>query len=188
MKDKRVRRKTGDIIYDLRRSRRARYMRLVIEGRGTLTVVAPPYALIRDIEQFIYEKRHWIKRQLSRVTQNISLLPTEGTIKTNYTTCRARALRIIRDRVRYYAKRHQFTFGKISVRDTTRQWGSCSSDGNLSFSYKLFFLDEELIDYVIVHELVHTVHMNHGADFHALVASVLPDYHKRELKLRKYVL
>lgn len=61
---------------------------------------------------------------------------------------------------------------RIGVRDTRSRWGSCSSDGALSFSWRLILAPEPVLDYVVAHEVSHLVHMDHGARFWSLVATL----------------
>ncbi len=77
---------------------------------------------------------------------------------------RPRARRADRDKI-----------ARVGVRDTKSRWGSCSSSGNLSFSWRLVFAPEPVIDYVVAHEVAHLVEMNHGPRFWRVVASLTPD-------------
>ena len=54
---------------------------------------------------------------------------------------------------------------RITIRDTRTRWGSCSSKGRLSFSWRLIFAPPEILDYVVAHEVAHLVHMNHSSKF-----------------------
>ncbi len=63
---------------------------------------------------------------------------------------------------------------RVSVRDTRSRWGSCSSSGNLSFSWRLIFAPEPVIDYVVAHEVAHLAEMNHGPRFWRLLESLMP--------------
>jgi predicted metal-dependent hydrolase len=70
------------------------------------------------------------------------------------------------------------TFKRISVRDTSSRWGSCSSRGNLSFSWRLVLAPRYVMDYVIVHELSHLIEMNHSHRFWKLVNMAFPEHQK----------
>lgn len=87
---------------------------------------------------------------------------------------------VFSNKVYSYARKMRLKPGRISVRDQKTKWGSCSSTGNLSFSWRLVMMPEDMIDYVVVHELSHIRHKNHGKDFWALVGSFLPDYKERK--------
>ena len=63
---------------------------------------------------------------------------------------------------------------RITIRDTKSRWGSCSGQGNLSFSWRLILAPEPVLDYVVAHEVAHLVEMNHGPRFWQLVESLTP--------------
>ena len=71
------------------------------------------------------------------------------------------------------------SYGRISIREQKTRWGSCSSKGNLNFNWRLILAPEEVLDYVVVHELAHRREMNHSKAFYAIVESVLPDIELR---------
>jgi predicted metal-dependent hydrolase len=78
-------------------------------------------------------------------------------------------------RSRRVAARIGHDVAQVNVRDTKSRWGSCSGRGNLSFSWRLIFAPEPVIDYVVAHEVAHLVEMNHGPRFWRLVESLSPD-------------
>ena len=88
-------------------------------------------------------------------------------------------------RVEYYAKKHDFKFNKIAIKDQRSRWGSCSSLSNLNFNWRLIFAPTEISDYVIVHELSHTKQMNHSARFWNIVAECMPEYKIRNSWLKE---
>ncbi len=93
----------------------------------------------------------------------------------------------LRDRVAVVnAKHFNSTIGKVLIRDTSGKWGSCQ-DGtnNLSFSFKLLFMPDEMLDSVIVHELAHTKVKGHSEEFWNLVYSVMPNYKEKKAWLNK---
>jgi predicted metal-dependent hydrolase len=77
------------------------------------------------------------------------------------------------------------TVPTVRIRNQKRRWGSCSHTGNLRFNWRLAMLEPALTEYVVVHELCHLTHMNHSADFWALVARHLPDVKERRRRLRE---
>ena len=75
--------------------------------------------------------------------------------------------------------------GSITVREQKTRWGSCSAKGNLNFNWKLVLMPEEILDYVVVHELAHRLQMNHSTEFWDEVEKILPDYRKRRQWLKE---
>lgn len=68
------------------------------------------------------------------------------------------------------------TINSITIRDTTTRWGSCSQDGNLSFSWRLILAPPESLDYVVAHEVAHLVHLHHKRTFWALCEKLSADF------------
>ncbi len=85
---------------------------------------------------------------------------------------------------RGYARKLGKPIGRISLKDTRSRWGSCSSRGTLSFSWRLAMAPPEVLDYVAAHEAAHLVEMNHSERYWAVLASLMPDYadHRAWLK------
>ena len=77
------------------------------------------------------------------------------------------------------------TYGKVTLREQKTRWGSCSSNGNLNFNWKLALMPDEILYYVIVHELAHRIEMNHSERFWKIVEEVLPDYRERRKWLKE---
>lgn len=96
---------------------------------------------------------------------------------------RQQAQLIISARVADYAVRHGLNYQAIRITSPHRRWGSCSPNNNLSFNWCLIMAPLAVIDYVVVHELAHTMHKNHGKRFWQKVAKIMPDYkiHRRWL-------
>ena len=95
-----------------------------------------------------------------------------------------RANRIFPERSAFFALRMGVDYGRITIREQKTRWGSCTSEGNLNFNWRLIFAPEKVLDYVVVHELAHRKEMNHSPAFYAVVASVMPEYKIYEKWLR----
>jgi predicted metal-dependent hydrolase len=88
-------------------------------------------------------------------------------------------------RVRELAVRHGFVYRRLFIKDLRSRWGSCSVVNNINLALQLMRLPDELVDYVILHELVHTKVKNHGSDFWKLLDRVSGDARGLDKKLRK---
>jgi hypothetical protein len=110
---------------------------------------------------------------------------------------RAHVARRVRDYLRELARRELLSRARplaesidrkvvrVSVRDTRTRWGSCSTTGNLCFSWRLIFAPEEVLDYVVAHEVAHLIHMNHGTRFWRLVEKLAPGAGRQRLWLNR---
>lgn len=98
---------------------------------------------------------------------------------------REQAKRIVHERVDFYARQYGFQYKKIGITSARTRWGSCSADGSLNFSWRLMLAPIEAVDYVVVHELVHTVVHDHSKRFWNKVKEILPDYQERRKWLRQ---
>lgn len=99
---------------------------------------------------------------------------------------RDQARKLIDERVAHFADQYQLQAKKIRITSARTRWGSCSSKGTLSFSWRLVMTSLAVIDYVVIHELAHTVHHNHSKRFWQLVEDWMPDYRERRKQLRQY--
>lgn len=99
--------------------------------------------------------------------------------------CRKFAKQFLVKRLDFYAEKMEVSYKRISIRDTTSRWGSCSSSGTISFSYRLILADLPIIDYVVVHELAHISHHHHKPVFWAHVGRFFPDYLSARTWLRR---
>ena len=96
-----------------------------------------------------------------------------------------RAFEKISERVEYYAKIKGYTYNKINITNAKRRWGSCSSLGNLNFTWRLIMAPLSVIDYVVIHELVHLEEKNHSKKFWSKVKVLMPNYEEKDRWLRE---
>lgn len=96
-----------------------------------------------------------------------------------------KAKNVIPKKCMYYAEKVGVTYGRITLRWQKTRFGSCSSLGNLNFNIVLMLAPEDVLDYVVVHELCHRKEMNHSARFYAEIKKVLPNYLESEKWLKE---
>ncbi len=99
---------------------------------------------------------------------------------------RSRAVETLVERVRLHEKLVGKKVNTIRVKDLSSRWGSCSIRGNLNFNWKIIIAPVEILDYVVIHELCHLIHLDHSPRFWGLVQSILPDYALRRKWLRAH--
>ena len=168
---------------------RSRRKSLAIEITPELQVVvrAPIRMPVREINAFVQEKDDWIREHLQRMEEKKRLREQYRELALSEEELQelaTQAMTLIPQKVRYYAQIIGVTYGRITIRNQRTRWGSCSGKGNLNFNCLLLLMPEEVLDYVVVHELCHRKEMNHSARFWAEVEKILPDYRQRRKWLK----
>lgn len=95
------------------------------------------------------------------------------------------AKRDLTGKILAFAKQMNIMPAAVKINGAKTRWGSCSAKKSINFSWRLIMADDEVIDYVVVHELAHLTEMNHSTRFWAIVESILPDYKERQKKLNE---
>lgn len=155
-------------------------LRISVSPRRGVVVSVPwlmPYAVA---ERFLMSKRQWVAETLKR-----QALRQQEAVQTGKTAAvpgdpaelermREKARALLEPKLREAAARHGFGFkGRVAIKNNVTNWGSCSSKGNINLNMRLILLPGHLQDYVILHELCHLRHQNHGPQFHALLDTLL---------------
>ncbi len=161
-------------IYSLRKT-----ISIEITRDKTLLVRAPYWVADQYIEDFVASKSDWIEKYLSKPA-----VKAEPITADELKTLAERAAEYLPERVAYFAKQIGVTYGRVTVRCQVTRWGSCSSQGNLSFNCLLMKCPPDVIDYVIIHELCHRKELNHSKDFRALVEKHCPDCEQKKAYLK----
>ena len=174
----------------LSQTRRARRIAICVRASGAVRVSFPCGVSQRRAQAFVEEKIAWIERTRERLAARRAdpvpeLAPEER--KMRIEALRRAAKADLPERIARIAAQTGLRYGKMTVRASRTKWGSCTGRNDISLSLFLMKLPERLRDYVIVHELCHTVHHDHSPQFHALVDRLLGG-RERELmrELRRY--
>ena len=173
---------------ELIRSKR-KTISIEITPEAKVIVRAPKYASVSDINKVIGEKADWIHKhvkKMEKLKKKREEEPVEVLTPQEIKLLTTRAKRIIPQRVRYYAGIMGLKYGRITIRMQKSRWGSCSSKGNLNFNCLLMRTPDEIVDYVVVHELCHLKEMNHSPKFWAEVEKIFPDYKERRKWLKDH--
>lgn len=168
---------------EFRQSDRARQLRLAVYRDGRVQVTIPRHGSRAAAEAFAASKQSWIDRAMARMQHRAARrLPVFS--NAELPVRRREALELIRERLEYFANRYGVAYRRVTIKQLTMRWGSCSKQGNLNFNVKLLHLPERLVEYLLVHELCHLREMNHSPKFWALVEKAIPDYRacRRELR------
>ena len=164
-------------------------LRISVSPRSGVAVSMPRHVSWSAGIRFLEAKRQWVEAALQR-----QALIQQKTIREGRTAAvpedpaalermREQARAALVPRLREAADRFGFPFkGRVTIKNNVSNWGSCSSKGNINLNIRLILLPEHLQDYVILHELCHLRHQNHGPQFHALLDSLLGG---READLRR---
>ena len=167
----------------IRSNRKSLGLEVNTEG---LIIRAPMQASDAEINMFILQHKDWIEKNLNRVEERQKAIDQLEPLSMGEIKALAdKALKVIPERVQYYAPKVGVTYGRITIRNQRSKWGSCSSKGNLNFNCLLMLTPPDVIDSVVVHELCHRKEMNHSDKFYAEVLRVFPDYWKWDQWLKE---
>jgi predicted metal-dependent hydrolase len=151
----------GAVLFE--RSARARRILITIRPHQGIRVAVPRRASLESALEFVRTKKPWIKKHLIKIKEYEKQRKAFNDIFLSIDKTKA-GKQIIR-RLRQLAQRYGFSYNKVSIRNQRTRWGSCSAKGNISLNVKMVALPPELLDYVLLHELVHTRVHNHSRKF-----------------------
>lgn len=149
---------------------------------GKLTVRAPRGIKKPLIDEFLKKHAAWIEEHLEAARKKESVF---SSLSDSEILALKKSARIyLTAKTEYYSKIMGLKFSRITITSATTRFGSCSSKGNISYSWRLMLYPEPAREYVVVHELAHLVEMNHSNRFYKIVEAVLPDYKARKRMLK----
>ncbi len=180
--------------YTIRKSVRAKHIRITIRPDGSVIVTIPNRLATSRAEafaeSFVSEKRNWIEKKVALIQKrqkNIEQYPHTVIPKNNkddFKISKQETLLLVQRRLAYFNVNYNYRWNKVTIKNITSRWGSCSKKGNLTFSYRIVFLTPKVADYLIVHELCHLGQFNHSKEFWALVEKTIPTYKSLRSQLK----
>lgn len=165
----------------IRSSRRTLALEVARDGR---VLVRSPLGLPRKrIDAFVAEHQSWITEHLARQARRCEAHPEPSAEEREILIRKARE--ILPSKTAHYGKLMNLCPTGISITGAEKRFGSCSPKNRICFSWRLMAYPDAAIDYVVVHELAHILHKNHGREFYACIESVLPDWRERRNLLKE---
>ena len=166
------------------RSKRAKRLNISVKPFHGIRVAVPYTSSLKKAEEFVHTKTAWLKRQLEKIKRYEE--------KYNYNPSnadyidKAKAKATLVQRLKWLASKHGFSYNRVFIRKQKTRWGSCSSKNNISLNMKLVRLPDELVDYVILHELAHTLKRDHSKAFWAELEKLVANSKQMRSRLRGY--
>lgn len=174
------------IDYKIRKSQRAKRLRVAVYCDASVVVTLPSTADENIVEKFLKEKANWLLEKISYFNDHKNKA-FNNLSDDDFFKKKDKAYKIVEDIVKKYNKNNEFRINNIKIKNQKTRWGSCSKKGNININYKIVYLQKKMAEYIVVHELCHLKEFNHSNKFWTLVASKLPDYLdiRKELKIMK---
>ena len=172
----------GPVLFE--RSKRAKHVNISVKPFTGVRVAVPDGLSFKKAEEFVHAKTDWIQRYLYKMKQYEE--KNKIVSDTSVDIDRAKAKRKLTRRLKHLAGKHGFTYNRVFIRNQKTRWGSCSYKNNISLNMKIVLLPEELMDYVILHELTHTRKKDHSKNFWAKMDKLVGNGKSMASRLREY--
>tara|TARA_A100001011_G_scaffold393380_1_gene483084 strand:+ start:5919 stop:6458 length:540 start_codon:yes stop_codon:yes gene_type:complete len=163
------------------KSIRAKKINISVNSYKIIKVSIPKNISFKYAKELVLTKINWIKKSLKKLSEKEIV----DSIKINEIKT---AKTYLKKRITLIAYQHNFVFNKVVIKNQKSRWGSCSFKNNINLNIKLYNLPNELIDYVIFHELVHTRIKNHSKEFWDTMLIYLPEAKVLDKKLKGYLI
>ena len=146
-----------------------------------IKVRVPRRASKAQIEEMLKVKHDWILKTLDKIEQRNTAEAREyeeakPLSSEEIKKLKKEARNHLASLTKYWAEKIGVSYGRISIRGQKTRWGSCSSKGNLNYNYLLMLCPDDVIEYVVIHELCHRVYMNHSKRFWEKIEEFCPNY------------
>ncbi|MBH5320467.1 M48 family metallopeptidase [Paenibacillus sp. GSMTC-2017] len=143
---------------------------------------APKIKEYEDQGKFLHLGKYYMLHELIETTDLTEEELKRDLKKFYFLSCK----KVIAERIKIYQKQLKVKPKTIEIVESRTKWGTCSSDKELTFNYRLAMAPIDVIDYVVIHELCHLTHMNHDRSFWRRVGSIMPNYKEKEEFLGRY--
>jgi predicted metal-dependent hydrolase len=171
----------GPVLFE--RSKRAKHLNISVKPFTGVRVAVPDGMSMKKAEEFVQDRISWIKKHSEIMKKHEKEIQNNAASATEIDPKKAKTK--LKRRLRYLADKHGYTYKRVFIRNQRTRWGSCSAKDNISLNIKLINLPSECVDYVILHELAHTKHKNHGNEFWAELKRVVTNWEEARQQLKE---
>ncbi len=166
------------------RSKRAKRLNISVKPFQGVRVAVPYASSLKKAEEFVHTKTAWIEKHLENM-KDYERKYQSNPGNTNYID-KAKVKTTLVRRLKWLASKYGFSYNRVFIRNQKTRWGSCSYKNNISLNMKLVRLPDELVDYVILHELAHTIRKDHSKAFWAEMDKLVGNRKQMASRLREY--
>lgn len=170
----------GPVLFE--HSQRAKNINISVKPPSLVRVAIPRDVSFNKAANFVITKKIWIINALRKVSLSFEKRKKLKPINKEY------AKEYLVKRLEELAIKNGFIYNKVAIRNQKTRWGSCSKNNNISLNMQLMNLPVELIDYVILHELVHTKVKNHSKFFWNTLENYIFNAREKNRALKKYII
>ncbi|MFA5291699.1 MAG: SprT family zinc-dependent metalloprotease [Phycisphaerae bacterium] len=167
------------------KSTRARRLSISIKPFKPVRVTIPVRVSLKKAQEFFESNLQWITKALARMKKTELLKSAQPPLPP---IDRNNAKAVLTARLNYWAQKYNFSYNKVFIKNQKSRWGSCSGKNNINLNMNLVRLPQELADYVIIHELVHTKVRNHSKRFWSELDKYMENARMMSKKLRNHSL
>ena len=161
----------GDVVF--RKRKGSRRISIRVHPVKGVSVTVPYMVPYMAAEAFFRLKRDWVLETMARQKEKYKdVAPADP---QEVESLRRQAKKVLPVRLAELAGRYGFTYNRVAIKHNSSNWGSCSAKNNINLNLNIVRLPEILQDYILLHELCHLHHRNHGREFHGLLEQLLAD-------------
>ena len=166
----------GEVKY--KHSKKAKYIRIVINHNSQVSVVIPKYYNIRDAIEFVHSKKNWIQKNKIRIDQKkkLKLKLSNLELKKFWNDTKQKMILL--------SDMHQLNFYELIFKTLKSRWGSCSHNNVICLNNILYYLPNHLKEYIMLHELTHIKIKNHSSIFWEELEKICPNSKLKRRELR----
>jgi predicted metal-dependent hydrolase len=174
----------GPVLF--RKNSRAKHLNILVKPFSGVRVTVPRGVDFKTAEQIVSTKTAWLKKHLDRIKiiERAHVSATKHLPAIN----REEARNKLTSRLNYIAEKHGFAYNRLFIRNQKTRWGSCSGKKNINLNMKRMRLPDDLIDFVILHELVHTKILDHSKKYWAELLTLEPDAKNLTTRMKQYAI